>query len=223
METGFLYCSVLNLVLCFYVILALFIVPLSVYTPHQHEQELKEVLNMTTAAYSIRRGSLIWLTMTALFMGMNIILSLSIFSIPVPGGHLYFCDVVINTAAVLLDPFAAFLVGGVGSFLGDFFFYPAPMFVSLVTHGLQAVVVSLISRKVLFGKQAASSVIGVTVGAIIMTIGYTLGRAYVYSTPEYAILKLPFEILQAGFGAVVAILLLYPMGLRKLFEKTVRR
>ena len=223
METGFLYCSVLNLVLCFCVILALFIVPLSVYTPHQHEQGLKEVLNMTTAAYSIRRGSLIWLTMTALFMGMNIILSLSIFSIPVPGGHLYFCDVVINTAAVLLDPFAAFLVGGVGSFLGDFFFYPAPMFVSLVTHGLQAVVVSLISRKVLFGKQAASSVIGVTVGAIIMTIGYTLGRAYVYSTPEYAILKLPFEILQAGFGAVVAILLLYPMGLRKLFEKTVRR
>ena len=29
---------------------------------------------MTTAAYSIRRGSLIWLTMTALFMGMNIII-----------------------------------------------------------------------------------------------------------------------------------------------------
>ena len=58
---------------------------------------------MTTAAYSIRKGSLIWLTMTALFMGMNIILSLSVFSIPVPGGHLYFCDVVINTAAVLLD------------------------------------------------------------------------------------------------------------------------
>ena len=178
---------------------------------------------MTTAAYSIRRGSIIWLTMTALFMGMNIILSLSVFSVPVPGGHLYFCDVVINTAAVLLDPFAAFLVGGVGSFLGDFFFYPAPMFVSLVTHGLQAVVVSLISRKVLFGKQAASSIIGVTIGAIIMTIGYTLGRAYVYSTPEYAIIKLPFEILQAGFGAVVAILLLYPMGLKKIFEKTVRR
>ena len=180
---------------------------------------------MSTAAYShsIRRGSLIWLTMTALFMGMNIILSLSIFSVPVPGGHLYFCDVVINTAAVLLDPFAAFLVGGVGSFLGDFFFYPAPMFVSLVTHGLQAVVVSLISRRVLFGKQAASSVIAVIVGAVIMTVGYTLGRAYVYSTPEYAILKLPFEILQGGVGAVVAILLLYPMGLRKIFEKTVRR
>ena len=80
------------------------------------------------------------MTLTGMFMAMNVILSMSIFSIPVPGGHLYFCDTVINTAAILLDPFSAFIVGGVGSFLGDFFFYPAPMFVSLVTHGLQAVI-----------------------------------------------------------------------------------
>ena len=178
---------------------------------------------MTTAAYSIRRGSLIWLTMTALFMGMNIILSLSIFSIPVPGGHLYFCDVVINTAAILLDPLAAFIVGGVGSFLGDFFFYPAPMFVSLVTHGLEAVIVSVISHRYLQRKPLISSSVAVTVGAIVMTIGYTLGRAYVYSTPDYAIIKLPFEILQGGFGAVVSIILLYPMHLRHAFQRILNR
>ncbi|MBO4470512.1 MAG: ECF transporter S component [Clostridia bacterium] len=177
---------------------------------------------MTAATHSIRRGSVIWLTMTALFMGMNIVLSMSIFSVPVPGGHLYFCDAVINTAAVLLDPVAAFLVGGVGSFLGDFFFYPAPMFVSLVTHGLQAMAVSWLTRRVLTGKPALSSSLAVTAGSVIMVIGYTLGRAYVYSTPEYAVLKLPFEILQAGVGAVVAILLLYPLGLKKTFQKIVR-
>lgn len=177
---------------------------------------------MTAATHSIRRGSIIWLTMTALFMGMNIVLSMSIFSVPVPGGHLYFCDAVINTAAILLDPVAAFLVGGVGSFLGDFFFYPAPMFVSLVTHGLQAMAVSWLCRRLPAGKPAVSSSLAVTAGSVIMVIGYTLGRAYVYSTPEYAILKLPFEILQAGVGAVVAILLLYPLGLRKTFHKIVR-
>ena len=177
---------------------------------------------MTTAAYSIRRGSVAWMTMTALFMGMNIILSMSTFSIPVPGGHLYFCDTVINEAALLLDPVSAFLVGGVGSFLGDFFFYPAPMFVSLVTHGLQAMAVSWISHRVLSGKQKASSVLAVIAGSVIMVIGYTLGRAYVYSTPEYAVLKLPFEILQAGVGAVLSVLLVYPMGLKKVFERTVR-
>ena len=106
---------------------------------------------------SLKRGSILWLTTTALFMGMTVILSMSIFSIPVPGGHLYFCDAVINTAAILLDPLAAFAVGGLGSFLGDMMFYPAPMFVSLITHGLQAVVVSLISHRLWRNKQLLSS------------------------------------------------------------------
>ena len=170
---------------------------------------------------AIRRGSAYWLTLTALFMGMTIVLSLSVFSIPVPGGHLYFCDAVINTAAILLDPVAAFLVGGVGSFLGDFFFYPAPMFVSLVTHGLQAVIVSLLSRRLTRTKPVVASSIAVFVGAVIMVAGYTLGRAYVYSTPEYAALKMPFEILQAGFGAVVSIVLLYPMRIRSTFQRVI--
>ena len=161
------------------------------------------------------------LTMTGLFTAMTVILSLSIFSIPVPGGHLYFCDTVINVAAILLDPVSAFVVGGIGSFLGDFFFYPAPMFVSLVTHGLQAVVVSLISHRILKRRQALASGIGVIVGAIIMVIGYTLGRAYVYSTLEYSLIKLPFEIVQAGFGAVFAMVVCYPLRLRELYFKVV--
>ncbi len=174
---------------------------------------------MSNTAVTLRRGSVRWLTTTALFMGMNVILSLSTFSIPVPGGHLYFCDAVIDTAAILLDPFAAFVVGGIGSFLGDFFFYPAPMFVSLVTHGLQAVIVSVISHKLLTKKPVVSSSIAVTVGAVIMVLGYTLGRAYIYSTPEYAILKLPFQILQAGFGAIVSVMLIYPMRIGALFQR----
>ena len=171
---------------------------------------------------AIRRGSVLWLTTTALLMGMNIILSMSVLSIPVPGGHLYFCDAVINTAAILLDPLSSFIVGGVGSFLGDFFFYPAPMFVSLVTHGLQAVAVSLLSHRLWQKRQVLSSSFAVTIGALIMVAGYTLGRAYVYSTVEYAIIKLPFEFLQAGFGAVFSIILLYPMQLKNTFRRIFR-
>ena len=170
---------------------------------------------------TMTRNQTLRLTMTGLFMAMTVILSLSIFSIPVPGGHLYFCDTVINVAAILLDPVSAFVVGGIGSFLGDFFFYPAPMFVSLVTHGLQAVVVSLISHRILKRRQALASGIGVIVGAIIMVIGYTLGRAYVYSTLEYSLIKLPFEIVQAGFGAVFAMIVCYPLRLREMYLKVV--
>lgn len=77
-----------------------------------------------------QRAPVRWLTVTAVFMAMNI--ALSSFGMPVPGGCLYLNDIVICTAAILLDPLGAFAVGGIGAFLRDMFFYPAPMFVSLV-------------------------------------------------------------------------------------------
>lgn len=168
---------------------------------------------MTKKKYGTR-----WLCTTALLMAMNIIMSMSVFSIPVPGGHLYLNDVIICFASLLLDPLGAFCVGGVGAFLGDFFFYPTPMFVSLVTHGLQAVVISLATRRL--GKDRPSgSAIGVTIGAVIMVVGYSLGRAFIYSTPEYALLKLPFQIAQAVIGAVAGWLLCWKCKIAELYEK----
>ena len=165
------------------------------------------------------RTSIIRLVITALLMAMNI--ALSSFGVPVPGGHLYLNDIVICLAAVLLNPFEAFCVGGIGAFLGDFFFYPTPMFVSLVTHGLQAVVISVFSHYVMKKHPKTASVIGCIIGAVIMVVGYSLGRAFIYSTPEYAILKLPFQILQAGTGVVFGLLLCWPFGIHKLFDKTI--
>lgn len=161
-----------------------------------------------------------WLTITAMFMALNIVLS-SV-GIPVPGGHLYLCDAVICTAAILLDPLGAFAVGGIGSFLGDFFFYPAPMFVSLVTHGLQAIVISLCAHRLFPNRKAAGAIIGVLLGAVIMVVGYTLGKIFVYSTLEYAILKLPFEIAQAALGVVISLILCFRAGLLKQWEKWTR-
>jgi len=157
------------------------------------------------------------MTVTALFMAMNI--ALSSFGIPVPGGHLYLNDIVICLAAILMDPLQAFVVGGIGAFIGDFLFYPAPMFVSLVTHSLQAVVISLFSHRFLKNNPRLASGIGVAVGAVIMVVGYSLGRAFIYSTPEYALLKLPFQILQAVVGAVVGMLLCWKFGIYKLYAR----
>lgn len=162
-----------------------------------------------------------WLTITAIFMGLNIIVSS--FGIPVPGGHLYLCDTIICTAALLLDPVAAFIVGGVGSFLGDMLFYPAPMFVSLVTHGLQAAVVSLIAHSHFANKSSkahfTASLVATLVGGVIMVVGYTLGKIYVYSTLADAIVKLPYEIAQALLGVIGSLLLCFKAGLNRIFAK----
>ena len=171
-----------------------------------------------TQSKSLReRKPILWLTVTGLFLAMNV--ALSSFGMPVPGGHLYLNDIVICTAAILLDPLGAFAVGGIGAFLGDFFFYPAPMFVSLVTHGLQAVVISLCAHRFFPDRKALGSGIGVAIGAVIMVVGYSLGRAFIYSTPAYAIAKLPFQILQAVVGAVLSMILCFPNHMAERFEK----
>lgn len=162
-------------------------------------------------------ASTIRLTTTALFLAMNI--ALSSVGIPVPGGHLYLCDAVIFLAAMLLGPLEAFVVGGIGSFIGDFLFYPLPMFVSLVTHGLQAVVTSLIAHRMLKSHPRTAALIGVIVGSVIMVTGYTLGKIYVYSTFEYAMIKLPYEIAQATLGAVVSMVLCWRAGIHKFFTR----
>ena len=163
------------------------------------------------------RKTALWICTTAIFMAMNV--ALSSFGVPVPGGHLYMNDIIICTAAILLDPLGAFLVGGVGAFLGDLFFYPTPMFVSLVTHGLQAVVISMFAHHVWKKRPVLASGVGVAIGAVIMVVGYSLGRAFIYSTPEYALLKLPYQILQAAVGAVVGMLLVWKCGVKKLYDK----
>lgn len=163
------------------------------------------------------RKTTVWLCTTAMLMALNI--ALSSFGVPVPGGHLYLNDIVICAAALLLDPVGAFLVGGVGAFLGDLFFYPTPMFVSLVTHGLQAVAISLIAHRAFKKHPAVASAVGALVGAVIMVVGYSLGRAFIYATPEAALLKLPYQILQAAVGALVGTLLVWKCGLRKLFNE----
>ena len=165
-----------------------------------------------------KKNNATWaICMTALFMALNILMCS--FGMPVPGGRRYGNYVIICTAAILLpNAKAAFIVGGVGAFLGDLFFYPTPMFVSLATHGLQAVVIYLLTHrdKEVTLKNAA---LGVFLGAVIMVVGYSLGRAFIYSTPYYAYLKLPYQVLQAAVGAVGGLLLCFKGGLLNTFSK----
>lgn len=166
---------------------------------------------------NLHKNTTLRICITALFMALNI--AASSFGLPVPGGHIYLTDVVICTASILLDPFAAFMVGGVGSFIGDILFYPPPMFVTLVTHGLQAIVISLFSHYIFKKRPTVAASIGVSIGAIIMIVGYFIGKVFIYSTLEYAWISLPYEILQASVGAVGGILICFRCRIYELYNK----
>ena len=161
-------------------------------------------------------NTIVKLTVTALFMAMNI--ALSSFGMPVPGGRLYLNDIVICLAAILMDPLQAFVVGGIGAFIGDFFSTLhrclSPCY-SWPSGCCDFIVFTQISEK-----QTAPCIRNRSaVGAVIMVVGYSLGRAFIYSTPEYALLKLPFQILQAVVGAVVGMLLCWKLGIHKLYTR----
>lgn len=59
-----------------------------------------------------------------MLMAMNV--ALSSFGVPVPGGHLYLNDIVIDTAAILLDPAGRVRRRRHRAFIGDALFYPRP-------------------------------------------------------------------------------------------------
>lgn len=147
-----------------------------------------------------RRKPVLWLTMTALFMAMVVVLSMSALSIPVPGGHLYFNDVVIDTAAMLMDPLSAFIACGVGAFLGDLLFYPAPMFVSLITHGLQALVISLLCRKLRMKQPLACAI-------AVLVLGYFLLEWALYGVASAAAAIGP-NVVQGIAGVLIGMLCL---------------
>lgn len=124
-----------------------------------------------------RRKPVLWLTMTALFMAMVVVLSMSALSIPVPGGHLYFNDVVIDTAAMLMDPLSAFIACGVGAFLGDLLFYPAPVTGGYVHLGDGAIFLSVL----LLGP------LGIPAAAVGSMLSDLIGGYMVYVLPTFLI------------------------------------
>jgi uncharacterized membrane protein len=174
---------------------------------------------MVKGAETVQKSSVRKLTLTALLLGMNVIMSSSVLSIPVPGGHMYLNDVIIVMAALILDPLYAAAVGGLGAFLGDMLFYPAPMFVSLVTHGLQAALVSWLVRKLPGGKTVGKAAVAAFLGLVVTVAGYTFGRAYIYGTPEYAVLKFPFQVLQTAVGSAIALALYFATPIRAAAKK----
>lgn len=146
-----------------------------------------------------RRKPVLWLTMTALFMAMVVVLSMSALSIPVPGGHLYFNDVVIDTAAMLMDPLSA-----VGSMLSDliggYMVYVLPTF---LIKGLVALVAWKLCRK----DQPLLALLSFLLAEAVMVLGYFLLEWALYGVASAAAAIGP-NVVQGIAGVLIGMLCL---------------
>ena len=125
-------------------------------------------------------------------------------------GYFNLGDGFILLFASILNPFLAFLVGGLGSALADvaggyaYYFIP-----TLIIKGLEGIVVSYLIKK--YGKKV--QIPTYILGAVIMVVGYFLAKWYLKGSAAIALTGIPENIFQSGVGVVLAFIC-YPVAVR---------
>ncbi len=161
-----------------------------------------------------------WLSYTALMTAL-VVATGYIPGIPVLTGKIYWCDFAIYTAAYILDPLAAMIVGGVGTTFFDLFGINGTAYnaiPSLIIHGMQGLFASLIFTvlKKYFNKPGSNkregviAVISSIFPALWVILGYFIKRiTWETLAPEVAVLKMPANVLQEIIGVTVAVVICY--------------
>ena len=172
-----------------------------------------------------------WLVYTALMTALTAVATMFV-SIPsTGGGHTNLSDAIIFMTAVMLDPVAAMIAGGIGTFLADLITYPATMLFSLAFHGIEGLIVGLLIRFCVPKKDNKITIIMhcvyMFIGGLFMIGGFFMAKSlgwygnYGDSTAALlsAIDSLWRNLLQVVISIVVAHLLLYPLKLRRLVDR----
>lgn len=164
-----------------------------------------------------------WIAYTAMMTAL-VVATTAIPPAPTPAGNVYWCDGAIFLAAYLLDPFASFIVGGLGTFLYDLCFGNAAMMLpSLLIHGLQGAVVSALLHYVFAKKfvkyEWVKAIIFSIAGAAIVVAGYFLTYCLTKSY-EYAAVRVVRNVIQEIIGITVAMVICYATTFKKQLKKS---
>lgn len=151
-----------------------------------------------------RRKPVLWLTMTALFMAMVVVLSMSALSIPVPvtGGYVHLGDGAIFLSVLLLGPLG--IPAAVGSMLSDliggYMVYVLPTF---LIKGLVALVAWKLCRK----DQPLLALLSFLLAEAVMVLGYFLLEWALYGVASAAAAIGP-NVVQGIAGVLIGMLCL---------------
>ncbi len=167
-----------------------------------------------------------WITYTALLTALVVAMGY-VPGIPVLTGKIYWCDFAIYTAAYLMDPLSAAIVGGVGTTFFDLFGINGTAYnalPSLLIHGLQGCAASFIFAMLrrFFNKARSDkreliiALISSILPALIVILGYFIKRiTWEGLAPAVAVMKMPANVLQEVVGVGVAVVICYVCRLKK--------
>lgn len=180
------------------------------------ESIIVNVMKNKTAFFTTK-----WIAYTAMLTAL-VVATMFIPPVVTPAGRIYWVDGVVLLAAYLVDPLAAFIVGGMGTFIYDFFYSQSMMFASLLIHGFQGAIVSALLRFV-FGKRFkkyewVKAVIFSLIAAVEVVLGYFAYRCIVSGVPT-AVASIPRNIIQEVIGITLATVICYATTFKKQLEK----
>ena len=133
------------------------------------------------------------------------VLMTTIISIPIVGGNGYvnLGDMVILVTAMILNRKAAFIVGGLGSFLADMILgYGIYAPASFIIKGLEGFLAGTLLKKGIGKKYPLFATL---VAGLWMAFGYYLFETILYGT-KGALASIPANLIQGALGAVVSVI-----------------
>lgn len=140
-------------------------------------------------------------------LGMALVF-LATYLIKIPNGiqgYFNLGDGFIMLFASIINPWMAFLIGGIGSALADIAGGYAIYFIpTLFIKGLEGFLIAFIFQRIKTNLKYISYVIG----ALIMVSGYFLCDSFINNSWALGLSGIPANLLQGGVGIVIALLAL---------------
>lgn len=170
-----------------------------------------------------------WLVYTALMTAITAVATMIVQIPSIGGGYTNLSDSIIFMTAVLMDPFAAMIAGGIGTFLADLIVYPTTMLFSLAFHGIEGLVVGLLIRLIPRKEGKVQYVLDgvyMLIGGILMIIGFYFAKRFVYGGSDpvaasvAALTSLWRNFIQVAVSIAVTFLLLYPLKLKNIIDRS---
>ncbi len=149
---------------------------------------------MTSRAFSPARIALVALLIAITFVFTYVI------RLPViPGGYLNLSDVAVSFIGFIFGPWIAAISGGVGTALADLQGYPQYAPFSLLSHGLEGLLIGLIAG----GRRSLPRMLlGWFLGSLAMIGGYFIADRVLSGTWALSIADVPGNTIQAVVGIV---------------------
>lgn len=125
--------------------------------------------------------------------------------IPVPGtnGYVNIGDSIIFVTSILFGPISGMIAGGIGSALADILSgYSHWAIFTLLIKGLEGYVVGILIHK---NNTILKSVLAMSVGTIVMVLGYFLGGAILEGSFAASFTSIPSNSVQGIVSIVLAI------------------